>query len=129
MKDKTKFLFGTACFFGGVIAGFLVSPVKKGVCIINNGGFKCKNTMGDLKSLGIHESGTTEENNQEDVQADVDKNVFNEDDNEIVDVEENKSNDREEAGKEENKINDFQEADKEENKLTNDEKADTEQDK
>ena len=38
MKDKDKILLGLACFLGGVVAGFLVAPIKGGICCGNNNG-------------------------------------------------------------------------------------------
>ena len=38
MKNNEKILLGTACFLGGVVAGFLIAPIKKGVYCGNNNG-------------------------------------------------------------------------------------------
>ncbi|WP_294358027.1 hypothetical protein [uncultured Clostridium sp.] len=38
MKNKEKFLLGAACFFGGMVAGFLIAPIKKGLYCGNNNG-------------------------------------------------------------------------------------------
>lgn len=38
MKDKEKLLLGAACFFGGMVAGFLIAPIKKGICCGNYNG-------------------------------------------------------------------------------------------
>ena len=38
MKDKEKIFFGAACFFAGAVAGFLISPIKKGIYCGNNSG-------------------------------------------------------------------------------------------
>lgn len=40
-------LLGTACFLGGVVAGFLISPIKKGMYIGNN----CGNNFKDADQL------------------------------------------------------------------------------
>lgn len=36
MKNNEKILLGAACFFGGMVAGFLIAPIKKGICCGNN---------------------------------------------------------------------------------------------
>ena len=38
MKDKEKVLLGLACFLGGVVAGFLIAPIKEGIYCGNNNG-------------------------------------------------------------------------------------------
>lgn len=38
MKNKEKIVFGAACFFAGVVAGFLIAPIKKGIYCGNNSG-------------------------------------------------------------------------------------------
>lgn len=38
MKNKEKVLFGVACFLGGMVAGFLIAPIKKGIYCGNNNG-------------------------------------------------------------------------------------------
>lgn len=38
MKDKEKVLLGLACFWGGVVAGFLIAPIKEGIYCGNNNG-------------------------------------------------------------------------------------------
>ena len=39
MKNKEKVLFGVACFLGGMVAGFLIAPIKKGIYCGNNGNY------------------------------------------------------------------------------------------
>ncbi|MBE6051486.1 MAG: hypothetical protein E7214_12780 [Clostridium sp.] len=36
MKRKEQILLGTACFFAGVVAGFFIAPIKKGMYCCNN---------------------------------------------------------------------------------------------
>lgn len=38
MKNKEKIMLGLTCFLGGVIAGFLIAPIKEGVYCGNNNG-------------------------------------------------------------------------------------------
>lgn len=38
MNKKEKILLGAACFFSGVVAGFLIAPIKKGIYCGNNNG-------------------------------------------------------------------------------------------
>ena len=38
MKNKEKVLCGLVCFLGGVVAGFLISPIKAGIYCGNNNG-------------------------------------------------------------------------------------------
>lgn len=38
MKNNEKILLGVACFLGGVVAGFLIAPIKKGMEVENNCG-------------------------------------------------------------------------------------------
>lgn len=38
MNKNEKILFGTTCFFAGAVAGFLISPIKKGIFCGNNYG-------------------------------------------------------------------------------------------
>lgn len=38
MRNNEKILLGAACFLGGVVAGFLIAPIKKGVYCGNNNG-------------------------------------------------------------------------------------------
>ncbi|MGL5616078.1 MAG: hypothetical protein ACRDD2_07620 [Sarcina sp.] len=38
MENREKILLGTACFLGGVVAGFLIAPIKKGIYCGNNSG-------------------------------------------------------------------------------------------
>ena len=40
MNKKEKILLGAACFFAGVVAGFLIAPIKKGIYCGNNNGNK-----------------------------------------------------------------------------------------
>ena len=36
MNNNEKLLLATACFFGGMVAGFLIAPIKKGIYCGNN---------------------------------------------------------------------------------------------
>lgn len=38
MNKKEKLLLGAACFFGGMVAGFMIAPIKRGVYCGNNNG-------------------------------------------------------------------------------------------
>ena len=38
MKNKEKILLGLTCFLGGVVGGFLLAPIKGGICCANNNG-------------------------------------------------------------------------------------------
>lgn len=38
MRKEEKILVGAACFFAGVVAGFLIAPIKKGIYCGNNNG-------------------------------------------------------------------------------------------
>lgn len=50
MKNNEKILLGTACFLGGVVAGFLIAPIKKGVYCGNNNG-NCVVAKEDLEEI------------------------------------------------------------------------------
>ncbi len=50
MKNNEKILLGTACFLGGVVAGFLIAPIKKGVYCGNNNG-NCVGAKEDLEEI------------------------------------------------------------------------------
>ena len=50
MKNKEKVLFGLTCFLGGVVAGFLIAPIKKGICFGNNCGNQVR-SVEELKEL------------------------------------------------------------------------------
>ncbi|MBE6053571.1 MAG: hypothetical protein E7212_06590 [Clostridium sartagoforme] len=53
MKNKEKALLGIACFLGGVVAGFLLAPIKQGIyCGNNNGNYLGKNEeLNDVDEL------------------------------------------------------------------------------
>lgn len=38
MKNNEKVLLGLSCFLGGVVAGFLIAPIKNGLYFGNNCG-------------------------------------------------------------------------------------------
>lgn len=38
MREREAKLLGAACFLGGVVIGFLLSPIKKGMYLGNNCG-------------------------------------------------------------------------------------------
>lgn len=50
MKNKEKALLGITCFLGGVVAGFLIAPINKGIYCGNNCGNHVSNTE-DLKKI------------------------------------------------------------------------------
>lgn len=50
MKNKEKVMMGITCFLGGVVAGFLIAPIKKGICCGNNSGNNVSNAE-DLKKI------------------------------------------------------------------------------
>lgn len=49
MREKEAKLLGVACFLGGVITGFLIVPIKKGMYFGNN----CGNTFADNDKTGV----------------------------------------------------------------------------
>ena len=55
MKNKEKVLLGLTCFFGGVVTGFLLSPIKGGIC--------CANNIGN--NVGKEEENDTEEKDKD----------------------------------------------------------------
>lgn len=58
MKNKEKILLGLTCFLGGVVAGFLIAPIKKGIYCGNNCGNNVR-SVDELKELignGIEEN-------------------------------------------------------------------------
>lgn len=63
MKKDEKILLGAACFLGGMVAGFLIAPIKKGVYCGNNNG----NYVGTKEEL-------------EDI---IDKNINDDEENKI----------------------------------------------
>ena len=62
MKNKEKVLLGLASFLGGVVVGFLISPIKEGISFGNNNGNNNGNNTGNY--LGVNEEieDTEEEN-------------------------------------------------------------------
>lgn len=56
--DKEKKIFGAACFWGGVVVGFLLSPIKKGMYLGNNCGntIKEKEEFDDKSAEEVEES-------------------------------------------------------------------------
>ena len=50
MKNKEKALLGVACFLGGVVSGFLIAPIKKGIYLGNNCGNQVR-SVEELKEL------------------------------------------------------------------------------
>lgn len=38
MNRREEKLLGLACFLGGMVAGFLIAPIKKGMYCVNNSG-------------------------------------------------------------------------------------------
>ncbi|MGG7059333.1 hypothetical protein ACQPUY_08695 [Clostridium nigeriense] len=50
MKNNEKLLLGVSCFLGGVVAGFLIAPIKKGMYFGNNCGNHVSNAE-DLKKI------------------------------------------------------------------------------
>ena len=59
MNNKEKVLLGLTCFLGGVVAGFLIAPIKGGVCCGNNNG----NNFGN--NFGKEEENDTEEKDKD----------------------------------------------------------------
>lgn len=45
MQKSTGILTALACFLGGIILGFLIAPVKKGIYCGNYNGNVCGNTQ------------------------------------------------------------------------------------
>ena len=43
MNKREEKLLGLACFFGGMVAGFLIAPIKRGIYCGNNNGPKVNN--------------------------------------------------------------------------------------
>lgn len=68
MEDNRENLLKAACFLGGVVVGFLLSPIKKGVYLGNN----CGNTTLPNKD-DVEES--TEENLDEEIEDAVEGNL------------------------------------------------------
>ena len=50
MRKREAKLLGVACFLGGVVTGFLLAPVKKGMYFGNN----CGNTFPDRDNENIY---------------------------------------------------------------------------
>lgn len=50
MKNNEKALLGLTCFLGGVVAGFLIAPIKKGIYCGNNNGH-CVGSKEELEEL------------------------------------------------------------------------------
>lgn len=50
MKNKEKTLLCLTCFLGGVVAGFFIAPIKKGIYCGNNCGNHVK-SIEELKEL------------------------------------------------------------------------------
>lgn len=60
MKNNEKVLFGAVCFLSGVVAGFLIAPIKKGIYCGNNNG-NCVGSKEELEAI-IDKSICKEEN-------------------------------------------------------------------
>ncbi|MDV4149289.1 hypothetical protein R0131_00405 [Clostridium sp. AL.422] len=58
MRNKDKVLLGLTCFLGGVIAGFLIAPIKKGLYFGNN----CGNHVRSIEELKEVIDNSMEEN-------------------------------------------------------------------
>lgn len=43
MKNNEKISFGLICLLGGIVAGFLFAPIKKGIYCGNNNGNSVSN--------------------------------------------------------------------------------------
>lgn len=50
MKNNEKALLGLTCFLGGVVAGFLIAPIKKGIYCGNNN-VHCVGSKEELEEL------------------------------------------------------------------------------
>lgn len=56
VKNKETLLLSTTCFLAGIVAGFLIAPIKKGVyCGNNNGNNFSKNKNDKLEDKIIDE--------------------------------------------------------------------------
>ncbi|WP_291647591.1 hypothetical protein [Clostridium sp.] len=58
MKNKEKILLCLTCFLGGVVAGFLIAPIKKGIYFGNN----CGNHVRSIEELKEVTDNSIEEN-------------------------------------------------------------------
>ncbi|SCJ97419.1 Uncharacterised protein [uncultured Clostridium sp.] len=67
MKNNEKILFGAACFLGGVVAGFLIAPIKKGVyCGNNNGNYVgTKEELASIIDKNLEDKEIVQEVNEE----------------------------------------------------------------
>lgn len=56
VKNKETLLLSTTCFLAGIVAGFLISPIKKGIyCGNNNGNHFSKKQNDNLEDKIIDE--------------------------------------------------------------------------
>lgn len=69
MKDKETLLLSTTCFFAGVVVGFLIAPIKKGVYCGNNSGNNSGNQYKELKEKN------EEEINEEETELSLDVKI------------------------------------------------------
>ncbi len=71
MKCNEKALLGLSCFFGGVVVGFLISPMKKGLSIRNC----CGNTVKSVDELSelTKESTLGEESEEVEVEETIEE--------------------------------------------------------
>ena len=56
MNNNEKKLLGLSCFLGGVVVGFLISPIKKGMYFGNN----CGNNLSKADDLKAFEESDLE---------------------------------------------------------------------
>jgi len=50
MKNNEKVLLGLSCFLGGVVVGFFIAPIKRGIYCGNNSGNNVSSAE-DLKKI------------------------------------------------------------------------------
>lgn len=58
MNNNEKKLLGLSCFLGGIVVGFLISPIKKGMYFGNN----CGNNLAKADDLKPFEETDLEKN-------------------------------------------------------------------
>ena len=52
--NKEKVLLGLSCLFGGMVLGFLIAPIKKGIYCGNYNGNNSANKYGKPKNLDFN---------------------------------------------------------------------------
>lgn len=66
MREREAKLLGIACFLGGVVTGFLISPIKKGMFLGNN----CGNAY---SGKGENEEITSSEDLEQSIEEKIEK--------------------------------------------------------